>query len=45
MIARTRDALALFEAKRSVDLIILVASGMRRHARLVDNIPGISNAR
>jgi DNA-binding HxlR family transcriptional regulator len=42
MIAHTRDALALFEAKWSVDIIFLLASGMRRHARLVDNIPGIS---
>jgi DNA-binding HxlR family transcriptional regulator len=42
MIARTREALALFEAKWSIDVIILLASGMRRHARLVDNIPGIS---
>ena len=42
LIARTREALALFEAKWSVDVIILLASGMRRHARLVDNIPGIS---
>jgi DNA-binding HxlR family transcriptional regulator len=42
MIAQTRDALALFDAKWSVDIIFLLASGMRRHARLVDNIPGIS---
>src|SRR6266545_3154810 len=42
MIARTRDALGLFDAKWSVDIIFLLASGMRRHARLVDNIPGIS---
>jgi DNA-binding HxlR family transcriptional regulator len=42
MIGRTREALALLEAKWSVDIIFLLASGMRRHARLVDNIPGIS---
>jgi DNA-binding HxlR family transcriptional regulator len=42
MIAQTRDALALLDAKWSVDIIFLLASGMRRHARLVDNIPGIS---
>jgi DNA-binding HxlR family transcriptional regulator len=42
MIARTREAVALFEAKWTVDIIFLLASGMRRHARLVDNIPGIS---
>lgn len=42
MIARTREALALLESKWSVDIIVLLASGMRRHARLVDNIPGIS---
>jgi DNA-binding HxlR family transcriptional regulator len=42
MIARTREALALLEPKWSVDIIFLLASGMRRHARLVDNIPGLS---
>ena len=42
MIERTRAALALLESKWSVDVIILLASGMRRHARLVDNIPGLS---
>jgi DNA-binding HxlR family transcriptional regulator len=42
MIERTRAALALLEAKWSVDVIILLASGMHRHARLVDNIPGLS---
>src|SRR5215217_8609886 len=42
MIANTRDALALFDAKWSVDIIFLLASGVRRHARLVDNVPGIS---
>jgi DNA-binding HxlR family transcriptional regulator len=39
---RTRAALALLDAKWSVDIIILLASGMHRHARLVDNIPGLS---
>jgi DNA-binding HxlR family transcriptional regulator len=42
MIERTRDALALIEPKWGVDIIFLLASGMRRHARLVDNIPGLS---
>jgi DNA-binding HxlR family transcriptional regulator len=42
MIERTRDALALLDSKWSVDIIFLLASGMRRHARLVDNIPGLS---
>ena len=42
MIERTRVALALFDSKWSVDIIFLLASGMHRHARLVDNIPGIS---
>jgi DNA-binding HxlR family transcriptional regulator len=42
MIERTREALALLEPKWSVDIIVLLASGMRRHARLVDNIPGLS---
>jgi DNA-binding HxlR family transcriptional regulator len=42
MIERTRTALALIESKWSVDIIILLASGMHRHARLVDNIPGLS---
>ena len=42
VIERTHTALALIEAKWSVDIIILLASGMHRHARLVDNIPGLS---
>jgi DNA-binding HxlR family transcriptional regulator len=42
MIERTHEALGLLEPKWSVDVIFLLASGMRRHARLVDNIPGIS---
>src|SRR5215216_7973226 len=42
MIGRTREALALLDPKWSVDIIFLLASGMRRHARLVDNIPGLS---
>jgi DNA-binding HxlR family transcriptional regulator len=42
MIERTRDALGLLESKWSVDIIFLLASGMRRHARLVDNVPGLS---
>ena len=42
LIDRTRRALALLEAKWSIDVIVLLASGMRRHTRLVDNIPGLS---
>jgi len=42
MIERMRSALTLLESKWSVDIIILLASGMHRHARLVDNIPGLS---
>jgi DNA-binding HxlR family transcriptional regulator len=42
MIERTRAALDLLDSKWSVPVIILLASGMRRHARLVDNIPGLS---
>jgi DNA-binding HxlR family transcriptional regulator len=42
MIERTRRALALLESKWAVDVVFLMASGMRRHARLVDNIPGLS---
>lgn len=42
MIERTRVALDLLESKWSVAVIILLASGMRRHARLVDNVPGLS---
>jgi DNA-binding HxlR family transcriptional regulator len=42
MIERTRAALDLIESKWSVAVIILLASGMHRHARLVDNIPGLS---
>jgi DNA-binding HxlR family transcriptional regulator len=42
MIERTRAALALIESKWTVDIIFLLASGIRRHARLVDNAPGLS---
>lgn len=42
MIERTRAALDLLDSKWSVAVIILLAGGMRRHARLVDNIPGLS---
>jgi DNA-binding HxlR family transcriptional regulator len=41
MIERIRAALRLLEPKWSVDVIFLLASGMRRHARLVDNVPGL----
>ena len=42
MIERTRAALTLLDSKWSVPVIVLLASGMRRHGRLADNIPGIS---
>lgn len=42
MIARTRNTLELLQSKWSVDIVFLLASGMRRHARLVDNVPGLS---
>jgi DNA-binding HxlR family transcriptional regulator len=42
MIEHTRAALDLLESKWSVAVIILLASGMRRHSRLVDNLPGLS---
>jgi DNA-binding HxlR family transcriptional regulator len=42
MIERTRAALGLLESKWAVDLIFLMASGIRRHARLIDNAPGLS---
>jgi DNA-binding HxlR family transcriptional regulator len=42
MIERTRAALGLIESKWAVNVVFLMASGMRRHARLVDNIPGLS---
>jgi DNA-binding HxlR family transcriptional regulator len=42
MIDRTRATLRLLESKWSVNIIFLLASGMRRHARLVDNMPGLS---
>ena len=42
MIERTRAALTLLDSKWSVPVIVLLASGVRRHARLMDNIPGIS---
>jgi hypothetical protein len=38
MMERTYKALALLESKWAVD-IVLMASEMRRHARLVDNVP------
>jgi len=42
MIERTRDALSLLESKWAVNVIFLMARGMRRHAWLVDNVPGLS---
>jgi DNA-binding HxlR family transcriptional regulator len=42
MIASAQAALALLDSKWAVDLVFLMASGIRRHARLFDNVPGIS---
>ena len=42
MIELARDALDLLHAKWKLDLLCLMASGIRRHARLFDNLPGIS---
>jgi DNA-binding HxlR family transcriptional regulator len=42
MIGRTHEALALVQAKWRVDVLVLLASGVRRHARLVDNLPGLT---
>jgi DNA-binding HxlR family transcriptional regulator len=42
MIERTREALSLLESKWAVNVIFLMARGMRRHAWLVDNVPGLS---
>jgi DNA-binding HxlR family transcriptional regulator len=42
LIASARTALALLDSKWTVDLVFLMASGIRRHARLYDNVPGIS---
>jgi DNA-binding HxlR family transcriptional regulator len=42
MIAETRAALALLQSKWRVDILVLLASGIRRHARLVDNLPGLT---
>jgi DNA-binding HxlR family transcriptional regulator len=42
MIARTHQALQILQPKWAVDLLFLIASGIRRHARLVDNRAGLS---
>jgi DNA-binding HxlR family transcriptional regulator len=42
LIAAAREALELLGSKWTVDLMILMASGIRRHARLFENAPGIS---
>ena len=42
MIELAREALELLHAKWKLDLLCLMASGIRRHARLFDNLPGIS---
>jgi DNA-binding HxlR family transcriptional regulator len=42
MIGVTHEALALLQSKWRVDILVLLASGIRRHARLVDNLPGLT---
>src|SRR5215207_74839 len=42
MIERTHDAARVARVKWTVDIMFLMASGIRRHARLVDNAPGLS---
>lgn len=42
MIELASEALELLHAKWKLDLLCLMASGIRRHARLLDNLPGIS---
>lgn len=42
MIGLTHDALGLLLSKWKVDLIYLLASGVRRHSRLHDALPGVS---
>jgi DNA-binding HxlR family transcriptional regulator len=42
MIQLTRTALDLLQAKWRVDILVLLASGIHRHARLVDNLPGLT---
>jgi DNA-binding HxlR family transcriptional regulator len=42
MIELGREALDLLHAKWKLDLLCLLASGIRRPARLLDNLPGIS---
>jgi DNA-binding HxlR family transcriptional regulator len=42
MIRLTRDALVLLQSKWRVDILVLLASGIRRHARLLDNLPGLT---
>jgi DNA-binding HxlR family transcriptional regulator len=42
MIELARQTLELLHAKWKLDLLCLIASGIRRHARLFDNLPGIS---
>jgi DNA-binding HxlR family transcriptional regulator len=42
MIERTHLALAILQPKWAIDLLFLIASGIRRHARLVDNRAGLT---
>jgi len=42
MIGLTHDTLDLLLSKWKVDLIYLLASGVRRHSRLHDALPGVS---
>jgi DNA-binding HxlR family transcriptional regulator len=42
MIERTHQALDVLQPKWAVDVLFLIASGIRRHARIVDNRAGLS---
>jgi DNA-binding HxlR family transcriptional regulator len=42
VIERAREVVSLFQSKWTVDVVVLLASGIRRHARLIDNLPGLS---
>jgi DNA-binding HxlR family transcriptional regulator len=42
VIERAREVVSLLQSKWTVDVVVLLASGIRRHARLIDNLPGLS---
>jgi DNA-binding HxlR family transcriptional regulator len=42
VIERAREVVSLFQSKWTVDVVVLLASGIRRHARLIENLPGLS---